>query len=150
MSSSTSSIKTIGTVYKKKNQEGDFEWHIKSGLYEDSLFLFNDDEKRNKWKKAGMGNAVIRKYNKYALKKPRSCGIITGKDVGYSELTDEVKKIIDRCFDEVKDIIRTYGYKRVYYSAQTPNGLLGTSIFKVGDDVISYITSQIKALELEY
>jgi hypothetical protein len=36
----------IGTVFSKKGQIGDFEWHIKSGLYEDSLFLFNDDEKR--------------------------------------------------------------------------------------------------------
>jgi len=141
------SIKTIGTVYKKKNQVGDFDWHIKSGLYdEDSLFLFND-EKRNKWKKAGMGNAVIRKYNKYALEKPRSCGIITGKDVGYSQLTDDVKRTIDQCFEEIKEIIHKYNYKKVYYSAETPNGILGTSIFKVGEDVISYITTQIKALE---
>lgn len=139
-------MEVIGTVYTRKNQVGDFDWHIKSGLYEDSLFLFNDDELRHKWKKAGMGNAVIRKYNKYAVAKPRSCGIITGKEVGYAKLTDEVKAIIDGCMEEVREIIREYGYKKVYYSAQTPNGLLGTSIFKVGDDVIAYITSQIKAL----
>lgn len=140
-------IEVIGSVYKKNGQEGDFDWHIKSGLYEDSLFLFNDDEKRNKWKKAGRGNAVIRKYNKYALKTPRSCGIVTGKEVGYDELTDEVKKKIDRCFEEIKEIIHKYNYKKVYYSTETPNGLLGTSIFKVGDKVISYITERIKELE---
>lgn len=140
-------IEVIGTVYKNNGQEGDFQWHIKSGLYEDSLFLFNDDEKRNKWKKAGRGNAVIRKYNKYALEKPRSCGIVTGKDVGYEQLTDEVKIKIDFCFEEIKEIIRIYNYKKVYYSSETPNGLLGTSIFKVGDKVIEYITEQIKALE---
>ena len=139
-------IQVIGTVYKKKGEEGDFDWHIKSGLYEDSLFLFNDDEKRNKWKKAGQGNAVIRKYNKYAVEKPRSCGIVTGKETGYQQLSDEVKKAIDRCFVEVREIIQKYGYKKVYYSAQTKDGLLGTSIFQVGDDVIQYITSQIKSL----
>lgn len=143
-------IEVIGSVYKKNGQEGDFDWHIKSGLYEDSLFLFNDDEKRNKWKKAGRGNAVIRKYNKYALEKPRSCGIVTGKEVGYDQLTDEVKKKIDRCFEEIKEIIHKYNYKKVYYSAETSNGLLGTSIFQVGDKVVSYITERIKALEYNY
>jgi len=140
------SVEVIGTVYKKQGQEGDFEWHIKSGMYEDSLFLFNDDEKRHKWKKAGRGNAVIRKYNKHALDKPRSHGIVTGKEKGYECLSDEVKKAIDDCFIETKEIISKYSYKRIYYSAQTPNGLLGTSIFHVGDDVILYITKKIKEL----
>lgn len=139
-------MEVIGTVYTKKGQEGDFEWHIKSGQYEDALFLFNDDEKRNKWKKAGMGNAVIRKYNKYAVERPRSCGIVTGKEKGYDHLSPEAKVAIDRCFEEAKEIINKFHYKKVYYSAQTPNGLLGTSIFHVGEDVIAYITEKIKQL----
>jgi hypothetical protein len=139
-------IEVIGTVYTKKGREGDFEWHIKSGEYEDALFLFNDDEKRNKWKKAGMGNAVIRKYNKYAVERPRSCGIVTGKEKGYDHLSPEAKAVIDRCVEEAKEIIQKHGYKKVYYSAQTPNGLLGTSIFHVGDDVVKYITEQIKQI----
>lgn len=140
-------VQIIGTVFGGKGKFGDFDWQIQSGQYEDSLFLFNDDEKRNKWKKAGRGNAVIRKYNKYGLAKPRSCGIITGNDVGYTDLTAENKAIIDRCFEEVKEILQIHGYKKVYYSAQTENGRLGTSIFIVGDDVIEYITTQIKSLE---
>lgn len=136
----------IGTVYTKRGQEGDFDWQIRSGQYEDALFLFNDDEKRHHWKKAGTGNAVIRKYNKHAVEKPRSHGIVTGNQVGYTSLTDEAKKKIDECIAEAKEIIETYGYKRVYYSASTPNGLLGTSIFQVGMDVREYITKQIQTL----
>jgi len=98
------SVEVIGTVYKKQGQEGDFEWHIKSGMYEDSLFLFNDDEKRHKWKKAGRGNAVIRKYNKHALDKPRSHGIVTGKEKGYECLSDEVKKAIDDVLSKQKKL----------------------------------------------
>lgn len=56
-------MQTIGTVYSKKGQEGDFDWQIRSGN-----------------------------------------------------------------------------------SATTPNRLLGTSIFQIGDDVREYITQQIKQL----
>jgi len=62
-------VQIIGTVFYKKGQEGDFDWQIQSGRYEHAPFLFNEDESRAKWKKAGTGNAVIRKYNKYALSK---------------------------------------------------------------------------------
>lgn len=142
-------MEIIGTVFTKKNTFGDFDWMIKSGQYEDALFLFNDDEKRHQWKKAGQGNAVIRKYNKYALAIPRSAGIITGTDgSGYEKLDSKTKAVIDQCFIEVKEIIQKYGYKKVYYSAKTPNGLLGTSIFVVGQDLLEYITNQIHSLGL--
>lgn len=141
------SIQVIGTVYTKKGQEGDFDWHIRSGKYPDALFLFNDDEQRHHWKKAGAGNAVIRKYNQHALAIPRSHGIVTGNRVGYSSLTDEAREAIDRCLEEVRELIQQYGYTQVYYSAIEPNGLLGTGIFDVGMDVREYITQQIWALE---
>ena len=136
----------IGTVYSKKGQEGDFDWQIKSGLYEDALFLFNDDEKRHHWKKAGTGNAVIRKYNQHAISKPRSHGIVTGDIIGYTSLTSHAKTQIDKCIQETKKIIQEHGYTRIFYSAATPNGLLGTSIFQIGEDVREYITQQIRTL----
>ena len=139
-------LQIIGTVYTKKGQLGDFEWQIQSGLYEHALFLFNDDEQRHTWKKAGMGNAVIRKYNQHAVVKPRSHGIVTGNLTGYPCLSETVKEKIDQCFAEAKKIIQEQGYTTVYYSAATPNGLLGTSIFQIGDDVRHYITQQIKSL----
>lgn len=142
-------IEVIGTVYNGKNKEGDFDWHIRSGKYEDALFIYNDDEQRRRWKKAGMGNAVIRKYNKYALDVPRSAGIVTGKgSSGYDFLRDDVKAQIDDCIADIKEIIQQHGYKKVYYSATSADDdTIGTSIFKVGDDVRKYITNQIKSLE---
>lgn len=139
----------IGTVYHHKGMEGDFDWQIRSRRYEDCLFLYNDDEKRRHWKKAGTGNAVIRKYNRHALSvRPRSVGICTGDgEGGYEKLTDHVKTVIVECISDARKMIEKYNYKKVYYSARTPNGLLGTSIFIVGDDVIEYITQEIKKLE---
>jgi hypothetical protein len=140
-------MKVIGTVFSGKGKEGDFEWQIKSGEYEDSLFIFNEDESRVKWKKAGKGNAVIRKYNKYAVDKPRAVGVFTGtKDGGYTELTDDIKSKIDGCIKEIRDTIEKYGYKKIYYSAKSPDGLLGTSIFHVDKKVLLYITQQLVML----
>jgi hypothetical protein len=138
----------VGTVFTKKGIEGDFEWQIKSGLYEDCLFLFNDDEMRRKWKKAGAGNAVIRKYNRYACpSRPRAVGICTGDaNGGYSGLVAHAKEVIDDCIQDVRNTIQQYGYKKVYYSAKSPNGLLGTSIFQVNPEVLQYITEQIHKL----
>ena len=138
----------IGTVFTKKGVEGDFEWQIKSGQYEDSLFIFNDDEMRRKWKKAGGGNAIIRKYNRYACPdQPRAVGVCTGNgNGGYSSLDGHVKAVIDDCIKEVRNTIQQYGYKKVYYSANKPNGLLGTSIFQVDHNVLQYITEQIHQL----
>lgn len=101
------------------------------------------------WKKAGMGNAIIRKYNRYAFPdRPRSAGICTGKgESGYSELDDKTKEVIDKGISEIREIIHEYGYRRIYYSASTPNGILGTSIFVVHPDVLQYITTNLRALE---
>jgi len=144
-------IKVIGSVFKAKGQEGDFDWQIRSGLYEDSLFIYNDDEMRRKWKRAGQGNAVIRKYNRYALpERPRSVGICTGngkENKGYTSLDEHTKSVIDDCISEVIEIVNKYGYKKIYYSAKEPDGLLGTSIFQVDDDVLQYITKKIRSLE---
>jgi hypothetical protein len=143
-------LEIIGTVYHKRGVYGDFEWQINSKDYEDSLFLFNEDEYRRYWKKAGKGNAIIRKYNKYAVEKPRSVGIVTGtKDGGYQSLTSSVKSNIDSCIQEAKEIIQKYNYQKVYYSAETPNGILGTSIFNVNKDVLEYITQEIHKLNKE-
>ena len=144
-------IEIIGTVFKKKGEYGDFEYMIKSGNYENSLFLFNDNEKNHTSCKEGGGNAIIRKYNKFALpNRPRSAGIVTGQlpiiNGGYKNFSNETKLKIDMCIEEIKKIINENRYQQVFYSADQENGLLGTSIFKVNEDVIKYITDQIKSL----
>ena len=142
------SITIIGTVFKKRGEYGDFDYMIKSGQYEDSLFIFNDDEYQNKLGKATYGNAIIRKYNKHALpNKPRSVGIVTGPRYhGYQQLDKITQDKIDICILEVKEIIETHNYTRVFYSAEEENGILGTSRFKVNKDVLEYITKEIKDL----
>jgi hypothetical protein len=141
-------MKVIGTVFVRKNCVGDFEWMIESGDYENALFIFNEDEWRQKWKKAGLGNAVIRKYNKYAVLKPRSVGVLTGtKFGGYEELNYEIKGAIDECMEDIIYTIKKYNYDTIYYSSEIPNGLLGTSIFNVNKDVLEYITTQLHGLQ---
>lgn len=140
-------MNVIGTVFTKRGIEGDFDWMIRSGHYENALFLFNEDETRQHWIKAGQGNAVIRKYNPYAMNRPRSVGILTGNRLGgYTELTPEVKDKIDACFHTVHEVCQRHGYTTIYYSAVEPNGLLGTSIFQVDPAVLEYITQKIKNL----
>jgi hypothetical protein len=142
-----SGIRVIGTVFKKRGEEGDFDWMIRSGKYNDALFIYNDDEMRQHWKKAGTGNAVIRKYNRYALDRPFSAGVVTGpSSSGYSKLTVEVRQRIDGCFSVIRELCKKHGYKTIYYSASTLNGLLGTSIFVVGEDVLQYITDNLHGL----
>ena len=144
----TYNVTVIGTVFDGRHKVGDFDWMIKSGNYDDSLFIFNDDVKRNKWKKGGKGNSIIRKYNKYANpRNPKSVGIVTGCKKGFASLTDEVRSRIDKNLNEVVKTLQSMQYRKVYYSAKTPNGLLGTGIFKVGKDVLEYITLQIHELE---
>ena len=97
----------------------------------------------------GIGNAIIRKYRKYnkynkTLYKPKSAGICTGtlKYKGYKELSDYNKNLIDNNINEIKKLIEKYKYKDIYYSVGK-NNKLGTSIFKVAEDVIDYIDNQI-------
>jgi hypothetical protein len=144
----TTTISVIGTVFAGKGKEGDFEWQIRSGKYENALFVFNEDEKRVGWKKAGRGNAVIRKWNHVACPdRPRAVGIFTGgSQGGYKVLNPEIQKKIDSCFDHLQKIMSKHGYTTIYYSAK-PNGLLGTSIFEVAPEVLEYITKRLKDLQ---
>ena len=119
---------------------------INSGNYEDSLFIFNDDETNHNTNKRGKGNAIIRTYNKYGIGKPNSAGINTDGHTGYTKLDESTKTSIDKCLDEIKELIVKYKYKNVYYSADKDGYTLGTSIFKVNKDVIDYITSEIHKL----
>jgi len=141
-------MEVIGTVFAGVGKIGDFKWQILCGDYNDALFIFNDDEMRNKTPHATDGNAIIRQYNKYGCPtRPRSVGIVTGTGhIGYKQFDEETKQSIDACIAEVKEIIKDFAYTKIYYSAKEPGGILGTSIFNVDDDVLDYITKEIHAL----
>ena len=138
-------VNVIGTIYQGNNKLGDFNWMIKQPEYNNSLFIYNDNIEHHLSNRKGNGNAIIRQYNKYSnLAKPRSAGIPTGTltNGGFTELSEEVKTLIDDCITGIKELIVKYKYDTVYFSMDE-NGKLGTSIFKVNKDVINYITEQI-------
>lgn len=141
------SVRVIATVFRRRNQVGDFVFMIKSKDYKDSLFIFNDNEVDHCSDVPGGGNAAIRSYNRFsAVFPPRSAGIPTGDNRGYSSLTPRAKSAIDSAIEEIRELIKEHGYSRVFFSADE-NGKLGTSIFSIGDDVRDYITEQILSLE---
>jgi len=139
--------KIIGTVYKDNNEYGDFEWMIRQTKYNDALFLFNDNMEHHMDSNEGAGNACIRKYNRFSSfhKYPRSAGIITGslRNGGFAELDKSTKNLIDINFEEIKYLIKKFGYKRIFYSRDKKSKKLGTCIFDVDDDVLKYITKKI-------
>lgn len=150
----------VGSSFKGSNKYGDFLWMINQSEFNDSLFIYNDNEEmHNMFYLNGAGNAVIRKYNKHNvnLNKPRSAGIPTGcmrmtnttnkmYYKGYKVLDDHVKSVIDNSIIEIKELISKYKYDRVFFSCNE-NNKLSTNLFVVSDDVITYITDQIYSIK---
>lgn len=138
-------VQVIGIKYNRNGIFGDFKWMCAREEYENSLFLFNDNEEYHYTCRSGAGNAIMRRYNKHSdLDIPISAGIPTGTLArgGYSKLTTRTKTCIDDAFKEIDELLSKYKYSRIYYSAET-DGLLGTSIFRVDPDVIKYISVKI-------
>ena len=144
-------VEIISIQFKKKGEYGDFEWMIKKPEYDNVLFIYNDDiESMDKYQK-GKGNAVIRPYNSNNPKigKPRSVGIPTGSlklNQGFESLDEETKNYIDSSIYLIKDMIAKYGYNTVMYSGDK-DGVIGSSIFTINQNVKDYITEQIKSLK---
>lgn len=135
---------------------GDFDFMIRSGEYNDALFIFNDNEEHHDSSREGSGNAIIRKYNKFSGQHIYSAGIPTGllykndslidSYKGYKHLNERTKYVIDSSIEEIKEILTTYDYRRIFYSSDK-NGVLGSKLFKVNDEVLRYITEQIYSLK---
>lgn len=147
-------MKVIGVIYEGKGKYGDFDWMIKQKKYRRCLFIFNDNEEKHFTCEKGKGNAIIRQYNMYSDYEKRnkdygvSAGIPTGtlKRGGYKILTERVKNIIDDAFIEVDEWIDSGRIDKIFYSCEEDGYTLGTSLFKVGDKVIEYITEKIDKL----
>lgn len=140
-------MEIIGTVFKCPGEHGDFAWMIEQPEYADALFIFNDNEEqflayrsepRPPWACTdGGGNAVIRPYQ--CTDPPRAAGIPTGSGGrGYQELDDHVRFIIDRAISDIRGLLETGRYDRVFYSSDGKGGL-GTEIFTVGEEVKGYV-----------
>lgn len=143
-----SDIQVIGVKYVCPNRFGDFEYMYKLEEFSDSLFIFNDNEEYHDTCSGGIGNAIMRRYNKYSkLEIPRSAGIPTGtlQLGGYKKLDKYTQMQIDNSINEIKELIKIYKYKRIFFSSNF-DGKLGTSIFEVDSNVLLYITNQIYSL----
>lgn len=146
----TTNIHVIGTLFTGTVRYGDFKHMITSGKYNDSLFIYNDNEESYYMRsyRAGAGNAIIRRYNQYNGEysdNPLSAGIPTGtlENGGYESLNEENKEIIDKCILNITNLITKHNKKRLFYSAKNKTGVLGTGIFEVSDDVLEYVTNEI-------
>jgi hypothetical protein len=145
-------IQIYGTKFTKLNQFGDFNWMIQQKNYQNSLFIFNDNEEHHMSMRRGAGNAVIRPYNRHnpTIINPLSSGIPTGTMLrgGYNFLTSENQKVIDDAIDEIIELIKSHNYDSIYYSVG-PDNVLGTGLFKVDKSVIEYIDKKIHELSVK-
>jgi hypothetical protein len=146
-------VAVVGVVFNGSGKYGDFAWMIEQSSYQDSLFVFNDNEAQYKEHRdhpgqrnsngcaPGGGNAIIRPYQ--CRKPPRAAGVPTGPN--YEKLTPSTAQIIEQAVENICQIVRAEKYRQVFYSATDENGDLGTSTFVVGDDVKRYIVEQLKS-----
>lgn len=135
----------VGFKYEKGGI--DFEYLMRCKIFENALFIFNDNQVEHNSCKKGHGNAEIRQYNKYSSGPIKSAGIPTGKyRNGYSCLA-EGKDDIDKSIDEIKELLSSGRYDSIVYSVQNiGNATIGTSIFELDDELKEYITNKILEL----
>lgn len=141
-------VKIIPVRFSARGMYGDFDWMIRQPAYQDTLFIYNDNEETfySKSSQSGAGNAIIRPFR--FTTPPRALPIPTGLrwgGGGYPSLNSHNKIVIDTAINDIKYILIKYGYDKIMYSADE-HGKLGTSIFVVGEDVKTYIVSQLLAL----
>lgn len=148
-------MQITGCVFAGPRQHGDFAWMLTRPEYDDAVFVFNDNESQFRAYRAdptggagcspGGGNAVIRPYRCH--QPPRAAGIPTGDGSGYANLDEHARSVIDEAVGVLADLLVTGRYQRVFYSADADDPeLLGTGIFRVGDDVRRYVVTRLRAL----
>ena len=148
-------IKVRPSRFRELGTYGDFLWEIKKNPFSRELYVFNDNNRDHLGVMQGAGSATIRPFNTHNLKGlARSAGICTGRrpgpKQGYQVMNDAVRQIIDRDVFEIKELLSTGKYDTVVYSTGKDSDLIGTGIFKVGAEVLEYITKQIISLGGKY
>ena len=150
-------IKLEYSKYEDKDRIGDFQWEIKEEIKtkpeDKTLWIFNDNEEERETSTKGEGNAIIRPYNKYSkYNPPHSAGVTTGKKntLGYKDLHENSKKIIDEDLNIIKDLLATGNYKIVKYSGDK-YGKLSNKIFtELSEKVKKYIVDGLNEIVNSY
>ena len=148
-------MQLIGTVFQGGGTYGDFGWMIPQPEFSNALFVFNDNQEQflahlNDSKSTygcapGGGNAIVRPYQ--CQNPPRAAGIPTGSmGASYSALSPDTALMIDNAVKVIESLLSSGRYNRVFYSATSENGPLGTGIFKVSKEVKDYILEKLRAL----
>jgi len=155
--SSNPSITVEHSIFKYRNQKGDFLYEItrRPDISNRTLYIFNDNAEHHYTSQAGGGNANIRIFNRFGPIMPvRSAGISTGwssSSGGFCALTDDVKARLDLEFLELHALLATGAYYRLVYSGDasdpTSKTKLGTGIFNVHPDVKAYIVMRLRKLQ---
>ena len=151
-------ITVLTNVFNRNNKYTNFTNMITMSNYNNTLFIFNDNDKDHYTNIKGANNAEIRIYNFYApnIPYPHSAGIPTGyssgSNGGYTGLMDadptikkgEVPyKSIVFAYIEILSLLYVFKdrFTQIIYSVNNnKSDLISTSTFKVNDDVIEFIT----------
>lgn len=140
----------VPITFTSQGKYGDFAWMIQDEFYGRGLFIFNDNEEqflafhrgdRDYGCRPGGGNAAVRGAQCWAH--PRSAGIPTGSaGGGYRDLAD-AKPVIDLALNHVCDLLRSFHYDYIFYSAASDGHSLGSSIYNPSDEVKVYIVGSL-------
>lgn len=151
-------IETVS--FERPGMHGDYAWHLKQldKYYVRSLHAFNENahQQMTKCTFNGAGNACVRSYRQEG----RSIGIPTGDMGGWHRLDEstkwgmDAKGLIDLAFAEIVDHVAKHPtrFDRMFYCVNKEDvgtirhDWIGNGVFRIGDQVRSYITQKIKAL----
>ena len=140
----------IPTVFTEFGKWGDWEWMQAEPSWAHALFVFNDNEEQFDAYLNGLpggftpgaGNALARPWRKF--NPPKSAGIPTGKQgSGYNVLDEVTKEKIDQALTVVYDLLKTFYYKYLVFSADESEKTLGISTFHVDEEVRQYIYDRL-------
>ena len=162
-------ISVLTNVFNRNNENTNFTYMIKMPKYNNTLFIFNDNDQDHLTGKKGANNAEIRIYNFYAPKKlpyPHSAGIPTGyssgSNGGYTGLMDvdptnkngEVPyNSIIYAYVEILSLLYMFRntFTQIIYSINNnKSDLISTSIFVVDRGVLEFITYLLKNINYYY
>lgn len=136
---SVKTVEVIPSIFTKPNANGDFVYMIDQSENANAMFVFCDNVNQHGSRQRGGGSAAIRPRFQRCVGIPT--GIIT---CGFSSL-EEGKSHIDSALEEIRSMIRNYGYTKLYFPSD--GKILGHSIFAVPLKVREYITQELYKME---
>ena len=114
-------MQLIKSEFSCRGQDGDFSWMIDRPEYARSLFIFND-------------NAA------------QFLAFHAGHHGGYQQLDKNVRALVDDAIAHIRGLLATGNYDQVIFSYDSRQKTIGTGIFKVADEVKTYIYESICSL----